>query len=255
MGHYYVVKESSLVTSLAVSDIGNPVTEDIEGMTFTLQIAAGTGASPSISSVNFLTSSIWTGHVSAANVFSAAGSGPQFKSYTLITDNAGDYVNANGTLAAFGISATGAAAGNYSLKLTGTKSPGSDSQFTNGIGNSVAATFGSGTLTVVARGDFDRDTHVNAADIPAMLQALVDLDAYKAAKGLDASGLLAVGDMNGDQVVNNADLQGLLHTLILGSSPAPTVPEPPGFSLMLFAALIFATVRARRGFDSAKLSA
>jgi len=101
------------------------------------------------------------------------------------------------------------------------------------------------TLTVVARGDFDRDTHVNAADIPAMLQALLDLDAYKTAKGLDASGLLAVRDMIRDQVFNNADLQGLLHALILGGLPASTVQAPPGFSLMLFAALIFAAVRAR----------
>ena len=249
------MKESSLVTSLAVSDAGNPATEDIEGMTFTLQIAAGTGAAPSISSVNFLTRL----HLDRACIGRQRLSGRRFRTTIQVIHldhrQRRRLRQSQRHIGGVWIRRHGAAAGDYSLKLTGTKSPGSDSQFTNGIGSAVPATFGSGTLTVVARGDFDRDTHVTAADIPVMLQALVDLDAYKTAKGLDASGMLAVGDMNGDQVVNNADLQGLLHTLILGGSPAPTVPEPPGVSLMLFAALIFATVRARRGLDFAKLSA
>ena len=71
-------------------------------MTFTLQIGAGTGSAPAIGSVNFLTNTIWTGHVSAGSVGNpAGGNDPQFQSFSLVTDDFGDFVNANGTLATF----------------------------------------------------------------------------------------------------------------------------------------------------------
>jgi len=149
LGHYTFAENSSHSVPFLVTDSGNAATEDIEGMTFTLQIASGTGTMPSVTAIDFLTSTIWTGHVSAANITAAAGgTEPQFQSYSLITDNAGDFVNANGTLANITFDTTNATPGDYSLKLIGTTDPGSDSQFTDGVGDPVTATFGSGTLTV-----------------------------------------------------------------------------------------------------------
>jgi hypothetical protein len=115
-------------------------------MTFTLQIGNGTGSAPAISVVNFLSGSIWTGYVPAGNIFPAAGAVPQFKSYTLFTTNPGDYVNPNGSLASVTFNAGSAAVGNYTLKMTGTGDPDSDSQFTNGVGDPVSATFAAGGM-------------------------------------------------------------------------------------------------------------
>lgn len=151
LGHYTFPQNSSHSVPLIVSDVGNASTEDIEGMTFTLQIGTGNGMSPAISSVDFLTSTIWTGHVSLTNITPASGGNePQFQSYSLITDNGGDFVNANGTLANVVFNTTNATAADYTLKLIGTKDPGSDSSFINGVGDPVTATFGSGTLTVTS---------------------------------------------------------------------------------------------------------
>lgn len=238
LGHYFVAKNASQSSLLPVSDTGSAVSEDIEGMTFTLQIGAGTGSTPSISSLDFLTNTVWTNQVSANGIVSAAGSGPQFKSYTLITDNAGDYINANGTLATVTWNAANALPGDYAVKLTATKDPGSDTQFTSGLGNPVPAAFGDGTLTVVLPGDFNRDNHVNASDLAAMMNALSDLNAYKSAKGLDATGLLAIGDINGDSKVTNADLQSLISLLRTGSGSNTAIPEPPALSLFTIGSLI-----------------
>jgi len=246
LSHYYVAKDGTQNVVLGVSDNGNASTEDIEGMTFTLQIGAGTGSAPSIGVVDFLTNSIWTSHVSAGNVTNAAGGNePQFKSFSLITNNFGEFVNANGNLVTFGLNGAGAALGDYPLKIVFTKDAGSDSQFLSGQGANVPATFGNGTLTVVAPGDFTRDNHVNTGDIAAMLTALTDLNAYKTAKGLDDAGLVAIGDFNGDHHVTNADLQGLLTLLKSGGGSLSAVPEPVGW-VMALSALLLLTVIWRR---------
>jgi len=83
---------------------------------------------------------------------------------------------------------------------------------------SVAATY--------LPGDFNRDGHVDAADILPMMAALVNLHGYEQTNGLTNSQLLAIGDINGDGVVNNADLQALLNLLQSGGGSADPVPEP-----------------------------
>jgi hypothetical protein len=239
LSHYYVAKGATQTAALGVSDTGSATTEDIEGMTFTLQIGAGSASTPAISSVDFLSTSIWTSHVAAANIVNASsGNDPQFKSFTFITNNAGEFVNANGTLATFGFSAAGAAPGDYPLKLVGTKDPGVDSRFGSGTGSSVPATFANGTLTVVAPGDFNRDGHVTAADMLAMEAALTDLNAYKNINSLDNSGLVAIGDLSGDHAVTNADLQSLVTLLNSGGGSVAAVPEPATWKLAALAALI-----------------
>jgi hypothetical protein len=84
-------------------------------------------------------------------------------------------------------------------------------------------------------GDFNRDGHVNAADIVAMEQALSNLPAYESAQGLNDSQLLGIADINGDGIVNNADIQSLVNLLKSGGGSAAAVPEPPSLVLMLLA--------------------
>ena len=60
------------------------------------------------------------------------------------------------------------------------------------------------TLTAILRGDFSRDGHVNAADVPPMLTALADLNAFQSARGLTATDLLAIGDVDRDGKFTNS---------------------------------------------------
>jgi hypothetical protein len=87
-------------------------------------------------------------------------------------------------------------------------------------------------------GDFNHDGHVNAADIPAMLVALADLNAYKSANSLSNSDLVALGDVNGDGGVSNADVQALLDLLKSGGGSLAAVPEPSSISLAAIACLV-----------------
>jgi hypothetical protein len=246
LGHQFVRVGGSQSVAILASDSGDAAAQDIEGMTFTLQIGAGTGSAPAIGAVEFLASTIWTGHVSPANVLPSLGvTDPQLKSFTLLTDAAGNFVNANGALANITFQALTAAPGDFSIKLTGTNDLGSDSQFTSGLGAAVPATFTAGTLTVVAPGDFDRNGQTNTADITEMLKALCDLPAYKTSRGLTEAGLLAIGDLNASGAVTNADIQSLLN-LLSGGGSIQTVPEPSGILLAVMASFQAAVLLARR---------
>ena len=98
-----------------------------------------------------------------------------------------------------------------------------------------------------AAGDFNRDGHVNAADIPAMLAALTDLNSYKATNSLSDANLLSIGDIDSSGAVTNADVQALLDLLKSGGGSVDAVPEPPSIALMALAAVVFAeSVGARR---------
>jgi len=96
-----------------------------------------------------------------------------------------------------------------------------------------------GVLSVVGSnllpGDFNRDGHVNAADIPAMLAALSDLNAYKAANSLSDASLLSIGDIDGSGALNNADAQALLTLLKNGGGSVMIVREPASVLLLLLA--------------------
>ena len=91
---------------------------------------------------------------------------------------------------------------------------------------------------VTTLGDFNRDGHVNAADITAMEQALTDLNAYKTNYFLSTANLTAIGDFDGDSHVTNADLQGLMTLLASGGGSVAAVPEPASGVLLAAGILI-----------------
>jgi autotransporter-associated beta strand protein len=107
------------------------------------------------------------------------------------------------------------------------------------------------TAVVASPGDFTRDGHVNGADVTAMLSALSDLNAYKAANSLTNDTFLDIGDLNGDLVVGNSDLQSLL-TLLAGGhgsgagSGTAAVPEPAGLTLGVAGAIVLLVLLPRR---------
>jgi hypothetical protein len=89
-------------------------------------------------------------------------------------------------------------------------------------------------LNFLMAGDFSTDGQVNAADIPAMLLALADLNSYKAANHLSGDDLLSIGDLDGDRNVTNRDLQSLLNLLAgIGSGSVTTVSEPSSLLIVI----------------------
>ncbi len=103
---------------------------------------------------------------------------------------------------------------------------------------------------LVPFGDFNRDHQVTNDDIPAMLSALTDLNAYKAANHLTDFDLTVFGDINGDGKVDNFDIQAMLDYMTSASGGGmQVVPEPASVSLLLAAtiAIIFGRTLRRTG--------
>jgi len=93
-------------------------------------------------------------------------------------------------------------------------------------------------------GDFNRDGHVDAADVQAMMAALANLSGYNAAhSNLTATQLLDIEDVNHDGVVNNSDLQAMLTLLQSGGGSTNPVPEPSTFVLAVLAVLMLGLFR------------
>jgi fibronectin-binding autotransporter adhesin len=81
-------------------------------------------------------------------------------------------------------------------------------------------------------GDINQDGVVNAADIPAFLTALTDLNHYKTLHSFNDVQMVTVADTNYDDVVTNADIQSLLDLVAGGGGAAAAVPEPSSCLLL-----------------------
>ncbi len=150
VGSYSVTAGTPIVAHILVSNGSGTEVTGIEGMTFTVQIGDGTGNIPKITSVDLLTGTVWSDHVSPLNVSIPAGGDEfQYQSRDLLTDVPGEFVDVNGLLAVVTFDTTGIALGDYAIKLVGTKTAGRDSVFLNGFGEPVAATFGQGSISIV----------------------------------------------------------------------------------------------------------
>jgi hypothetical protein len=146
---YSVLAGTTVQAEFTVTNSSPAAASDIEGMTFTAQIASGIATAPKIVSLDLLSGTIWNGHASSGSIFTPTGGNQlQYLSCDLLTDKPGDFVDANGLLATVTIDTTGAAVGDYAIKLVGTKTAGRDSEFLDGFGNVIAANFGVATVTI-----------------------------------------------------------------------------------------------------------
>jgi len=109
-----------------------------------------------------------------------------------------------------------------------------------------------GTISVLATyfaGDLNRDGHVDAADIPALMTALSDLNNYRLTNNLNnLFQFRLVADVNADGQVNNADTQVLINLLANGGGSGggslTAVPEPSALILAAVGGLILLALSA-----------
>ena len=66
--------------------------------------------------------------------------------------------------------------------------------------------------TATVPGDLNK-LDLTAADLSAMMTALVGLKTYESSNGLTDQQLLTIGDLNQDGQINAADLQGLTNLI------------------------------------------
>jgi hypothetical protein len=114
----------------------------------------------------------------------------------------------------------------------------------------ISQLYTTGTLNVLAnRGDINRDTHVDIADVSALMTALSDLPTYQGS--LTSVQLAEIADLSNDDLVNNKDVQGLIVALANGGGSAPgggeltAVPEPAAWLLFSIGAILLLP-RSRR---------
>jgi hypothetical protein len=111
-----------------------------------------------------------------------------------------------------------------------------------------SATFSSTPLSSLIHGDVNGDGHVNAADIVALQQALMN-------RFLLANVSPTVGDFNGNGQVDNGDLQGLLTALKNGQGSTSGVPEPSAFVLSALGCVALLLYGRRLGSRTSRANA
>ena len=98
--------------------------------------------------------------------------------------------------------------GNYQMSIA-------SGNVVNSAGTPLATNFN--VVIVQLVGDWDLNGQQTAADIPAAMNALVDLNSYRIVHNLTTAQLVVLGDVNDDVHIGNTDLSALLQLLIHGS--------------------------------------
>ena len=101
------------------------------------------------------------------------------------------------------------------------------------------------TVSTRLLGDFNLDGHVNNGDIPVLMNALTDLNAYKSSNSLTSDDVLNIGDLDLSGNISNADLQGLLDYLKGGHGSTSPVPEPASWLLLGLGIACLAGIKRR----------
>jgi hypothetical protein len=98
-----------------------------------------------------------------------------------------------------------------------------------------------------APGDYNKDGHVNAADITALELALTNLSLYQSTYSVSNSDLAAINNLpnNPGSSLNNSKLATLEADLIAGDGTLSAVPEPGSFILLALGGLGLAAAKKR----------
>jgi hypothetical protein len=105
---------------------------------------------------------------------------------------------------------------------------------------------GLSTSSAILHNDLNFDGMVDSFDIPDLLKALTDLNAYKTQHSIpDNATLNQIADVNNDGFVNNGDIQSLLG-LFEGTGSIAAVPEPASCVLVVLGCCGLAMLRRRR---------
>jgi hypothetical protein len=114
------------------------------------------------------------------------------------------------------------------------------------LGDVINARIGVDNISPILLGDLNFSGTRSAADISAMLVALVDINNFKTVNHLSNTDLLAIGDVNGDGKITNTDIQALITSLKAGGGSVAAVPEPASIWLLALALPWFAFAAIRR---------
>jgi hypothetical protein len=117
---------------------------------------------------------------------------------------------------------------------------------------------------VLLVGDVNQDTHVNVADISALMAALSDLTTYTnnlpllAGWSSKAAEAIYLADVNYDDRITNTDIQALINHLAngggSGSGSLTAVPEPASCALLALGGLMMGALQYRRRATSRRQS-
>lgn len=132
--------------SISVIDPSASAVENIQGLKFILQIGAGTGTAPSITSIDVINgNTIFTGN--NMGQFTPAGeSFPQALAVDTLSNSG--FVNDNGTLANITFDTTGVTSGTFPLSIGAGSTRLGSTAFLNGSGDTIPSTLVDGLIVI-----------------------------------------------------------------------------------------------------------
>jgi len=235
--HYLAPETSAQAITITVSGV-----DMVTGFNLRAQIGdgMGAGAEPVFEGVDF-TGGLWDAYDNTI-MGGVIGGHEQFAQASVIFDNAGDAVAANGVAVKLLIDTTGFSEGSFDLLLSATDI-GQDSDFIVFDGLSLAPAITNGTVIVseLVPGDADGDGAVGASD----------LGIFAGQFGLrDPAGALSC-NFNGDGMVDLADFVILQGNYGYARSPSgqftlAITPEPATITVLALGGLVLARRRRRK---------